>query len=68
VDAAAGVAAGDAARRPSDLGPLSEYRGVTERPMFSESRRPPVIDAEAAGLADDEAEVADQPQVRLTGV
>ncbi len=67
-DAAAGVAADGTVSRPSDLGPLSEYRGVSERPMFSESRRPPVIGAEAAGLADDEAEVAGQPQVRLTGV
>jgi hypothetical protein len=70
--AAAGEAEPDAveiAELADELGPLSEYRVVTERPIFDETRRPTVAmeDAEpATGEATEE--VAGAPEVKLTGV
>lgn len=54
-----------------ELGAKSEYDEVNNRPLFSENRRPVVIDIE---VAEDipfevvEPEVAEAPRVRLTGV
>ncbi len=52
----------------SELGPISEYREVTERPLFDESRRPVLlVDGEGLDL-DEMLSSADAPDVRLTGV
>lgn len=54
-----------------ELGPKSEYDVVNNRPLFSENRRPVVIDLELADEAPEELleqEVAEPPKVRLTGV
>lgn len=52
----------------SELGPISEYREVTERPLFDESRRPVLlVDGEGLDL-DEMLGSADAPDVRLTGV
>ena len=52
----------------SELGPISEYREVTERPLFDESRRPVLlVDGEGLDL-DEMLDSADAPDVRLTGV
>lgn len=54
----------------NDLGPLSAYRIVTERPVFDESRRPAVTLAEDSldASSEDQAGIADAPNVKLTGV
>ena len=62
---------GEAQKLMSDLGPVSNYREVTERPVFDESRRPRVaLDGEDGGLDEDglSTTVANAPEVRLTGV
>jgi hypothetical protein len=54
-----------------ELGAMSEYEVVNNRPLFSENRRPVVIDievAEEAPAEELEEEVAEPPRVRLTGV
>jgi hypothetical protein len=50
----------------SDIGPISDYREVTERPVFDPERQP-VVAVDGEGL-DEPGEVADAPEVRLTGV
>lgn len=54
----------------TELGPLSDYREVTDRPVFDESRRPSVSLDDSGGLSMDATStmVADAPDVRLTGV
>jgi hypothetical protein len=53
----------------NDLGPLTDYREVTERPLFDESRQPAVaIDGEGIDLDDLETEIAGAPEVTLSGV
>jgi hypothetical protein len=62
-------AVGSAADRATDLGPLSEYRVVTDRPVFDESRRPSVaMDGGGLGLDDEGLFIAGAPEVMLTGV
>jgi len=54
-----------------ELGPKSEYDVVNNRPLFSENRRPVVMDVEIAEETPGELleqEVAEPPRVRLTGV
>lgn len=54
-----------------ELGAKSEYDVVNNRPLFSENRRPVVMDIEvldATPMEIDEQEVAEAPKVRLTGV
>lgn len=55
----------------ADIGELSEYEVINQKPVFNESRLP-VIEDDGAGLLDDDADegfaVADAPDVRLTGV
>ena len=66
-----GTGSGEAQKLMSDLGPVSNYREVTERPVFDESRRPRVaLDDENGGLDEEglSTTVADAPEVRLTGV
>ncbi|MDX1460101.1 MAG: hypothetical protein R3348_03510 [Xanthomonadales bacterium] len=61
----------DVAGQPAfDIESFSHYKLVTERPLFAESRRPDVIledMADAEGLGEP-GEVADAPDVSLTGV
>lgn len=60
-----------AVRNPStDLGPISQYKAVTERPLFEESRRPVVNVEVDIGDEDGEGEqqVSDAPEVTLSGV
>jgi hypothetical protein len=52
----------------SELGPITEYREVTERPVFDESRRPALTGETEEPDIDVIGEVADAPDVRLTGV
>jgi general secretion pathway protein N len=61
---------GPAAELFSDLGPVSEYRIVTDRPVFDESRRPSVSvdEGDALEMDDLESAVAGAPEVMLTGV
>ncbi len=75
--APSGAAAGDAplpgvgptADVAMDIGPISEFRVVTERPVFDESRRPSVgVDDGSQDLVDGELLVAGAPEVMLTGV
>ncbi len=57
--------------RVEELGPKSEYDEVNNRPLFSENRRPVVIDVEVADEVPEdllEQEVAEPPRFRLTGV
>jgi len=66
-----GTGASEAQKLMSDLGPVSNYREVTERPVFDESRRPRVaLDGENGGLDEEglSTTVADAPEVKLTGV
>jgi hypothetical protein len=52
-----------------DLGPLSEYRVVTDRPVFEENRRPVVVTGDEELAAEEETDqVGEAPEVRLTGV
>lgn len=52
-----------------EIGDLSDYEVVKEKPVFNESRRPVLdeLDDELA-IDDDTIEVKDAPDVRLTGV
>ena len=52
-----------------EIGDLSDYEVVKERPVFNESRRP-VLDEldDEMQIDDDTIEVKDAPDVRLTGV
>lgn len=53
----------------SDLGPASDYQEVVNRPVFNESRQPVIaIEGEDEGIEITGDEVADAPEVRLTGV
>jgi general secretion pathway protein N len=53
----------------TDLGPVSEYRVINDRPVFNESRQPVVsIEEDGETIELVEAPVADAPDVRLTGV
>jgi hypothetical protein len=53
----------------NQLGPEENYAVINERPVFEESRTPPLIEASADGLAEDEImSIAGAPDVRLTGV
>ncbi|NIP18889.1 MAG: hypothetical protein GWM87_12580 [Xanthomonadales bacterium] len=66
---AAGVSADPATDLANELGPVSQYRVVTERPVFDESRRPAVtLDDEGMEVTDDSGLVAGAPDVKLTGV
>ncbi len=68
VDDTSAQTTGETKQLFSELAPISEYREVTERPVFNESRRPALaVDGEGLNM-DDMAEVADAPDVRLTGV
>ena len=60
---------GPAAGVVSDLGPVSDYRIVTDRPVFDESRRPSVsVDGDELDMEEVESAVAGAPEVVLTGV
>jgi len=64
------IAVVDQQAEPVELGPLGEYRVVTDRPVFNETRRP-AIEFEEAGLGEEEqapAEVTEPPKLSLTGV
>jgi hypothetical protein len=51
------------------IGPLSEYQMINERPVFNESRLPVVADITDADLISDlSIEASDAPDVKLTGV
>lgn len=53
----------------NDLGPISQYKLVTDRPVFEETRRPVVsveVDDPTEGL--EEQRVAGTPEVSLSGV
>ena len=54
----------------SEIGPLGQFSVVTDRPLFNPSRRPELIDEEGDEdeLVIEEGEVADAPDVKLTGV
>lgn len=60
----------NAARLVSDMGALADYREVTERPVFDESRRPtvPVDGADLEDGSDTSVAIAGSPEVRLTAV
>lgn len=65
----AGPAALTVPKLEGDLGPLSEYQVVNDRPVFNESRRPHI----EVEVEDEVPEIVDQivaptPEVRLTGV
>lgn len=53
-----------------ELGSISEYRVVTDRPVFNETRRPviEVEETEQPEVEEIQVEVADAPKVNLTGV
>jgi len=56
-------------RLDSELGQLSAYQVVNDRPVFDESRRPQIIvDEEEGPIELVGPEVADRPDVKLTGV
>jgi len=65
-----GPVALSAATSTTELAPLGEYREVTDRPLFNETRRPEIetgeFDETEAAPAD--TTVADAPKVSLTGV
>ncbi len=53
----------------SEIGPVSDYLVINERPVFSTSRQPEVVEAEAPVEVVQEApKVKDKPEVKLTGV
>lgn len=53
----------------NDIGPVSQYREFTDRPLFDQSRKPAVnIEGDGLGLEGQEGEVSDAPDVTLTGV
>ncbi len=71
-DASEAGAQGSAAvpQLDSELGPLSEYQVVNNRPIFNETRRPQIAveEEEPAPVEIVEPEVSEAPEVRLTGV
>ena len=51
------------------IGPLDDYRVVNDKPVFNESRQPVIDESEDIPPDDDdEIEIKDAPDVRLTGV
>jgi general secretion pathway protein N len=59
---------GQISQMSSDLGPITGYKEVTERPVFDESRRPSLsIDGEGLDM-DNMSAIDGAPEVRLTGV
>lgn len=71
-DASAGAVEIETAQasRPAELDALGQYRVITDRPLFNETRRP-VIEIEEEEEPEPEVaqvEVADAPKVSLTGV
>ena len=60
----------EAQRLASELGPISTYREVTDRPVFDQSRRPKLaVDDENGGLDKNlTSAVANKPEVKLSGV
>ncbi|NNL94978.1 MAG: hypothetical protein HKO64_05105 [Xanthomonadales bacterium] len=53
----------------SDLGPISQYKLVTDRPLFEETRRPVVsVEVEGSGDGFEDQFVAGTPEVALSGV
>jgi len=70
VAGASSQAGGEIQRVMAELGPIAEYREVTARPVFNESRRP-VVSIEGEGLDLEgslETTVAGAPDVVLRGV
>lgn len=62
-------ALGQVAIQATELGPISEYNVVNDRPLFNESRQPVVVmEEDGEGIEIVDAVVADAPDVRLTGV
>lgn len=54
-----------------ELGPANDYQIISDRPLFNESRRPEVVEVVEETPQQPEpveTEVADRPDVRLTGV
>ena len=61
--------AADAALIASQVGPLSEFKVIDEKPVFNESRLPVIVQLDASEPSqDDTVVVRDMPDVRLTGV
>ena len=59
----------EAQRLSSELGPISNYREVTDRPVFDATRRPQLAVDENGGLEEGpHTTVADAPEVKLTGI
>lgn len=53
----------------NDLGPISQYKLVTDRPLFEETRRPVVsVDVDNSAEGFEEQRVAGTPEVSLSGV
>lgn len=53
----------------NDLGPISQYKLVTDRPLFEETRRPVVsVEVDDTGEGFEEQLVAGTPEVSLSGV
>lgn len=58
----------EASRTAGQIGPLSNYQVINEKPVFNESRQPVVEEDEELSEDDAVIEVTDAPDVRLTGV
>jgi hypothetical protein len=67
VIAAAPDAGAQAQPLTSDIGPISQYREFTDRPVFDQSRKP-AVNIEGEGQDELMEAVADAPEVKLTGV
>ncbi len=72
VDVDATDAAGDDKPEPSivaqQVGPLSEYKVINEKPMFNESRQPVISDMDDGSMMNASMGLEDAPEVKLTGV
>lgn len=65
----AALSAGESRQLMNELGPITEYREVTARPVFDESRRPVIaVEGEGVEIGDGSEEVAGRPDVVLKGV
>ena len=60
----------EAQRLSSELGPISNYREVTDRPVFDATRRPQLAVDDENGELEKELlnTVADAPEVKVTGI
>jgi len=53
----------------SEIGPVSDYQVINERPVFSASRQPEAVDSEdSVEIAQEAPTVRDAPEVKLTGI